>query len=86
MAITNVITSQSINQVDEIITELQESANAIHELQKHELSSCLEFIEQLGVFEDEYKFWQLIQVVVILTVVVWQIVALRSYFITKKLV
>ena len=52
----------------------------------HELASCNEYIEQLNSFEDDYTFWQIVQVVVIITVVIWQILALRSYFVSKKLI
>ena len=86
MAARNGIKQESIHLVDTKIMELQESAMAIQDAQKHELASCFAFIEFLGEFEADYQFWQVVQVIVIITVVIWQILALRSYFIAKKLI
>lgn len=86
MAAANVITHKSMNEVDKIIDKLQESANSIQDSQKHELASCHNYIEELSSFESEYVFWQAVQVGVIICVVIWQILTLRSYFYAKKLV
>lgn len=51
------ITSERLNQVDNIITELSESAVAISHSQEHELASCFEYIDQLSQYEDGYMFW-----------------------------
>ena len=57
MAASNLITHERLNQVDEIINQLQQSANAVQDSQKHELASCFQYIEQLSEFEDYYTFW-----------------------------
>ena len=57
MAASNMITSERLNQVDNIITELSESAVAISHSQEHELASCFEYIDQLSQYEDGYMFW-----------------------------
>ena len=57
MAAMNGIKQESINLVDNSIMELQESAIGIQDVQKHELASCFEYIQQLSDFEDEYAFW-----------------------------
>ena len=86
MAATNSVTHESFSKVDDLITKLKESANGMQDMQKHELATCHHFIEQLSEFEEDYKFWQVIQVLVIIVVVGWQIMTLRSYFYAKKLV
>lgn len=60
MAATNVITHKSMDQIDEIIDKLQESANSIGDSQTHELASCHDYMKELNSFEDEYTFWQVV--------------------------
>ena len=86
MSASNVITHESITQVEQLIDKIQESTNSIQDSQKHELAACFTYIESLATFEEEYAFWQLVQVVVVFFVVIWQIVTLRNYFRAKKLV
>ena len=57
MSATNVITHESMGQVEMMITKIQESANSIQDSQQHELASCFEYIESLSAFEDNYGFW-----------------------------
>ena len=52
MAAVNVITNESMDQVDMMISKIQESSNAIQNSQQVELASCFEFIESLSNFED----------------------------------
>ena len=86
MEAKNVIQQKALTQVEEMMQELTESAFAIQDAQKHELAACFSFIEQLSEFEDDYTFWQMVQVLVIVVVVAWQILSLRSFFYAKKLV
>ena len=60
MAASNMITHERMDQVDQIIDKLQESANSIQSSQQHELNSCYEYIHELGQFEVEYTFWQVV--------------------------
>lgn len=57
MAATNMILSESINKVDELVTAMSEEVTAIQDAQAHEFTSCVEYIEELHGFDDKYTFW-----------------------------
>ena len=53
----NVVTTDSINQVDKIVSSLYGAGYAIIESQESELDSCFKYLESLGSFSSEYLYW-----------------------------
>ena len=75
-----------MNKVDKIVSNLYGAGYAIIESQERELAACFEYIEKLGAFESEYLYWQTIQILLVIGVVVWSIVVLKTFFRSKNLI
>ena len=82
----NVVTTDSINKVDKIVSSLYGAGYAIIESQENELDSCFKYLESLSSFSTEYLYWQTMQILLVIAVVVWQIVVLKTFFRRKKLI